>query len=739
MKRIFSLITSVLCAIITQADTFNLYFHADSLVISQIRTDNFGEYCKIKFGDLLPGEQIGFPELPKKYIFVEIPTNAEKISLSAQGLSSETYPLGHKIYPVQESMTTSLQHEEWGFTPCVDSIYNSSANYPLNIATIKNISAIGDEKQIVCIEVNPVIYHPSDNNICLYKHVELKLNYKTAAGRINKSNVTVRNHTNLPFYEYAIITNRELSSAFSRMIAWLKESGYNAGIVHIEDILNNPNIQGDTISSLYDDAGKLRQYLQYAYRDGGTRFVLLGGNKDIIPIRYGTGRNNSWTHSNDTEALHIPADFYYSELHSNWNQDNDQYLGEPNSSMDYGSELMIGRIQCQSSTEIENYTDKLLRYELNPGNGDYSYLQKAFFSEADQMQRDNEAKSVINEILDIFPDTTLLSEYPSYNASNTTYPTGNDIIEVMNQNYGYVSWCNHGNPTSITAKSNEIGLTPYGMSSVCGNIPWIVQETANGLDSLKNKDYPMIAYSIACTITPFDTYSEEYAPFPNIGQSFTLGKDYGGPALIGNTRVGWVNTTYLVQKKFNTYIRNNSIGMALNLTKLYNNADRHHHAHTVNIIGCPSICIWTAAPQRFSATLSPENMLNIGHPQANSSVSLRKLKENGDSIMTIPINSSSYNLALNPYENSVVTLNGRNCLPQILPTYLQNFTLQGSRYLIVSDMTCGKNIRTGDEGNVVFEQGSVTEIEKSGNLILGPGTIVKSGATLRVKQSNINF
>jgi hypothetical protein len=132
-------------------------------------------------------------------------------------------------------------------------------------------------------------------------------------------------------------------------------------------------------------------------------------------------------------------------------------------------------------------------------------------------------------------------------------------------------------------------------------------------------------------------------------------------------------------------------------------------------------------------------MLNIGNLHANSNINLRKLKENGDSIMSIPINGSSYNMALNSYENSVVMLNGRNCLPQILPTYLQDITLRGSRYLIVSDMTCGKNVRTGDEGNVTFEQGSTTEIEKSGKLVLGPGTVIKAGATLRVKQSNINF
>ena len=127
-----------------------------------------------------------------------------------------------------------------------------------------------------------------------------------------------------------------------------------------------------------------------------------------------------------------------------------------------------------------------------------------------------------------------------------------------------------------------------------------MQESANGLDNLTNKDYPMFAYSIACSITPFDIY-KNYSDLPNIGQSFTLGKDYGGPVLVGNTRYGWVGSSASMQMKFNEgLIVDPMVGYAQNYAKM--NYHNHFLRHSSNIIGCPNIRIWTDIPDLFSAT-----------------------------------------------------------------------------------------------------------------------------------------
>ena len=44
-----------------------------------------------------------------------------------------------------------------------------------------------------------------------------------------------------------------------------------------------------------------------------------------------------------------------------------------------------------NNQDIQNWTEKVIKYEQNPGNGDLSYLTRCFFTQADQMQQGNQA------------------------------------------------------------------------------------------------------------------------------------------------------------------------------------------------------------------------------------------------------------------------------------------------------------------------------------------------------------
>ena len=521
----------------------------------------------------------------------------------------------------------------------------------------------------------------------------------------------------------------------------------NAGVVCVNTILGNNYCNvGDTVSSINDDAGKIRQYLQYAYASGITKYVLFGGKDGVVPIRYGTGRNNCWTDSTRNPIIpydyKIPSDFYFSELNSNWNKDGDDYYGEPSDNLDYGSELYVGRILCTNSEEIQNYTDKLLRYEMNPGNGDFSYLKKALYTQSDEMQRDNEQDGIAAQLQSIFPTDTIFSEVPSYNDPNPTSPYGNDVIAEMNQNYGYVSWGGHGHPNAITMKSNGVSESfHYGITSVQGSIPHMVPESANGLDNLTNKDYPMFAYSISCTITPFDVFNE-YTEFPNIGQSFTLGKNYGGPVLVGNTRYGRVGLSASMQRKFNECLFVDPIvGVAQNYAKL--NCHYHFLRHSSNIIGCPNIRVWTDIPTLFSATLSYNTnnnyVISANNSITDSEIGIRDITQTGEVTDNLFFNPSQGTKTLANVENSLITLTGKNCLPQIMPLTIQNTALQGTHYVIVKDVICGKDVRNGTQGDVTFEQDSDYTFETKGTFELTKGVEIKLGAQLEVIPSEINY
>ena len=218
--------------------------------------------------------------------------------------------------------------------------------------------------------------------------------------------------------------------------------------------------------------------------------------------------------------------------------------------MNYSPELFVGRLLCENSRDIENNTDKLLGYERNPGKGDFAYLKKAFYCQSDQMQDDNQAQYLISTCNDVFTTNTVLSEYPSADDMNPLFPTGTQVVDSMNiAHYGYLNWMGHGHPFAIATKTDSIQkANTYAITSVqADTIPYIRRENGNGIDNLNNSDYPAIVYSISCTITPFDIYRPVFSGHPNIGQSFTLGKDYGGPALIGNTRIGLTSSSHNLQ------------------------------------------------------------------------------------------------------------------------------------------------------------------------------------------------
>ena len=725
---------------VCQKDT--VLFYSNKKLNMEIWTDKDGqEYTRFRYSGLTATRDAGHPELPHQHVILCIPANAENISLQVDKSKTIQYALSSKIYPIQWTKTTSPSRKIVDFAACDSASYASKNGFPNEIAFITDVSGQVDGKMQVGIDVFPIKYFPTDSKCELYCDISLSVKYELAA--------TPKQHTrgkkscpiDLPLYEYCIITSRDLEKAFNRLKGWIKQKGIDAGVVCVEDILDTPNMMGDSVSNLNDASGKIRQYLQYGYKYGGTRYVLFGGDDSVLPIRYGTGYYDPWS---DFPTNHVPTDFYFAELNSNWNVDGDTLLGEKHSNMDYKAELAVGRILCSSSQEVYNYTDKLLLYECNPGRGDFSYLQKALLSQTDGMQELNEANIIARGLSDMFPDTTIISELPNYYDDNPTFPSGIDMIQEMNKKYGYVTWINHGEPPFVVTKSADYGY--YYKSAVTSidtfRSSMIEEDNICGIDRLTNKNYPMVAYGISCYIASFDNFKKEmFGNYLNFARSFTTGKDYGGPALIGNTRVGFEEFTYLVQQCFNKYIAKHNIGESLNLAKLHNedNDGRHHHSLTINIIGCPDLNIWTAVPKKQMATVEYEqgHMIVTSRDCSDSTnISICPLVKNGKPYV-VPSNFHDGAMSIAGAENCLVTLTGRNCLPWILPLNLQNTTVSGTNYIQSTDVSAGSDIRNGEQGEVVFEVGSITELEKTGSLTLHRNVTIEKGARFMVTQSTL--
>ena len=231
----------------------------------------------------------GVPTLPVKYVTFSLPYTADDISLSVRNFNTKSYAISKKIFPSQEPEPTSFVKTQKKFTPCDSHIYGSAAPYPSEQARIAEVSCVGHGDRLVVVALYPVIYYPAENRYELSEDIELTLTYKHSAKRVEALTRSTRSiDIGIPFYEYCVITSRNLKDAFTQLIAWKREKGLNAGVVCKEDILDDTNTYcsvGDTVSSICDDAGKIRQYLQYAYASGVTKYVLFGGNDSVLPIR----------------------------------------------------------------------------------------------------------------------------------------------------------------------------------------------------------------------------------------------------------------------------------------------------------------------------------------------------------------------------------------------------------------------------------------------------------------------
>ncbi|MCK5635941.1 MAG: DUF1565 domain-containing protein [Thermoplasmatales archaeon] len=197
-------------------------------------------------------------------------------------------------------------------------------------------------------------------------------------------------------YEYVIITNEYLeNSDFQRLIQH-KSQYLTATIVTTEDILSNPDFE---VNGKYGDAtnttngnhwipnGKevtknftrfdetqprIRNFLRFAYDEWQTKYVLLGGDVQIIPARklrinetwWYTGTQLIWTFA------HIRSDLYYAALDGTWNDDFDEFFGEASEysvddEADFIAELYIGRAPVDDKRDVKTFVDKVISFETS--------------------------------------------------------------------------------------------------------------------------------------------------------------------------------------------------------------------------------------------------------------------------------------------------------------------------------------------------------------------------------------
>ena len=496
-----------------------------------------------------------------------------------------------------------------------------------------------------------------------------------------------------------------------------------------------------------------------------------------MPIRY--QRRKYWSGLSHVWKLpgKIPTDWYYSDLNSNWNVDGDTCYGNYPitqfdstdiyfDEVDFFPEIYVGRIQPQNQWEVRNWTRKLLQYEKNPGNGDYSYLTKGFYQQSDQSQQLNSARNIAGKVL-WCPDTTLFEEEGGYGSASDSlrlpqFPKGKDFIDKFNEHFGFCGVFAHGTPIGFACATKGLNadsmvLTDNSKYSVlslrgCYRTPISIRENGNSFEDMTNQACPTIFYTTSCHTNSYDMWDEFGVYLPSdrsMGDVYTCVSLGGGPAYLGNTRSGYFQHSDTLFIRFLHFIKNGffNIGEAQFLSKekyvLITGVDpiiRLGH----NLTGCPETEIWTAIPSVFNNVQITENGTTITvntNGVDSCTICIMSPFDGGANYYEVRKNvgSATFNNVAGPY---IVTITKHNYIPylQDLPDeYIQIEIFTGNNIRIGGNIYAGKNVTTQKpQGNVIIRSGALLKLQAQKNVYLEKGFEVEAGGKLEVKTNTNN-
>jgi len=416
-------------------------------------------------------------------------------------------------------------------------------------------------------------------------------------------------------YDYVIITDSTLKSAFQPLTDWKNQKGVSTTIVTVDQITSDPSYTGN------DTQEEIRNFIIDAYNNWEIEYVLLGGDADYADVGGESGDNiipvrRFWAMSCDYDDGDLmPADMYYSNLDGTFDYDNDGIYGEPGDGesggeVDLYSEVFVGRAPVDSVEDVSNFVNKTIAYESLSGSE--SYLKKTlmvgeylgFGGDADW---GGNAKDEIKDY--IFPPWYSSTLYDQDYSGNRWPKT--EMITRINQGQHIINHLGHASTLYVMKLCNA----PVYQSGVyCGG------SGDTDIDNLINDEYPLI-YTQGCYPGAFDNwnYAGAYTKSDSIAEHFVT-TEHGAFAMVANSRYGWgvYNNPFegpsqyfdreFFDAIFNENIRN--LGEALQDSKEDNagliSSDNYMRwcYYEINLLGDPETSIHEPLPEPHDISLT---------------------------------------------------------------------------------------------------------------------------------------
>lgn len=294
---------------------------------------------------------------------------------------------------------------------------------------------------------------------------------------------------------YLLITNNTLMPSFQELLE-SHSSNFNCSTITVAEI--------EIFYPGADTQAKIKACIKNFHDNSNVRYVLLGGDTEIIPARGVYARVTGSALKRNALADYIdgniPCDLYYADTStSSWDKDTDGVYGEWADGVNFMPGVYIGRAPVSTVEEAENFVRKALYYPLRNNFRELliaDWLINYSLDGKDLMTGPGEVKEQTPS------DFEIVEQYSSDGTLSASA-----VINEINEGIDFLNHAGHGLSTSLDPVFNN-----------------------SNVSSLSNTK-PFVISSIGCYAGAFDSSD-------CIGEYFVKGSG-GGSAFMGNARYGW--------------------------------------------------------------------------------------------------------------------------------------------------------------------------------------------------------
>ena len=550
--------------------SLTLNFELDGYDVKEI-VKNGSSYHYISYpeeGEIL---EIGMPDLP---VFTRLIAIPEEGSVNVEVLSSNSHILKNiTVYP-QEQLLTESEPPRETFTINKD-FYNNGGIYP-GFLTEAGEPAIMRDIRLVKVSIYPFQYNASKHELTIYENMEIQLT-TTGRGGINTR-----------------ITNRPYSRVFDRI--------YQSNILNYVEMRNRDDYQRPAILIIYPDNTTVENNIDYLidWKDKkgyDVTAVHTGetGTSNTSIKNYIQDAYDEW--SNPPEYIVLVGDANGSISIPSWTETWSWYNGigdQPYSQLegnDVLADAIVGRLSVNNITELQTMIAKAINYEKDPYMGNTEWFERA-----------------------------VLVGDPSSSGPSTisTCKAVKTYIQNYNENFDFHETYNGGWENGLDSGIN-LGATYVCYRGYIGMSGW----DSSNINNLNNGWMLPFGSILTCSTGGFDgnARSELFAKAGSPSQP------KGAIAAVGTATSGThtcFNNSITSGMFYGIFVDNNfTTGEALvrgklNLYEQYPQNPSNYvniFSHWNNLMGDPSVDLWTAVPQQMTVFYEEELAMGSNYMQ----------------------------------------------------------------------------------------------------------------------------